>query len=259
MAGRGRPCGNRIRAGPLVKCNFLCTIRRTIPSAEIFMNIIWIWAGVGALLLATLLAYWRRGQRGATSSNGDRYAAKALLTPAQAELMAYLQTAFPNQPVLAQVPLDKIVSVRRAASESRANARLASFEADFVVCDENCKAAFVFDVEAYRAGDARSAQQESLVKNRILKSAGIRLIYIKESSRKMPSPNDFRLKLSLAALVSRSEAKDTARQQLEQRMASRVHEHQPSEFRESEVMGMSGLMGLHGRPGDEADPWGRRD
>ena len=224
------------------------------------MNIIWIWTGVGVLLVAAVLAYWRRNQsQSGGSSSGDRYAAQPLLTPAQAELMAYLQTAFPNQPVLAHVPLARIVAVRRAASESQAKARLATLEADFVVCDENCKAAFVFDVEAYRAGDARSAQQESLVKNRILKSAGIRLIYIKETTRRMPSPNDFRLKLSLAALVQRSQEKDTARQQLEQRMASRDHEHQPSEFRESEVMGMTGLMGLNGQPLDEADPWGRRD
>lgn len=221
------------------------------------MNLILIWTGVGALLVAAVLAYWHKRQSGAASSNGDRYAAEPLLTAAQAELMAYLQTAFPNQPVLAQVPLTRIVSVRRAASASSANARLAGFEADFVVCDENRKAAFVFDVEAYRAGDTRSAQQDSLVKNRILKSAGVRLIYIKETSRKMPSPNDFRLKLSLAKLAPRREAKDTARQQLEERMASRDHEHQPSEFRESEVMGMSGLMGLHDRPVDEADPWGR--
>ena len=223
------------------------------------MNNIWIWTGLGAFLLVAVLAYWLWGQRGATSSSGDRYTAQALLTPAQAELMAYLQTTFPDQPVLAQVPLARIVSVRRATDEARAHARLASFEADFVVCDEDYKAAFVFDVEAYRAGSTRSAQQDSQIKNRILKSAGIRLIYIKDTTRRMPSPNDFRLKLSLAALVPRSEERDTARQQLEERMTSRDHKHQPSEFRESEVMGLTGLMGLDGRPVDKDDPWGRSD
>ena len=69
------------------------------------MNNIWIWTGVGALLVVAVLAYWRWGQRGAASSSGDRYGAQPLLTRAQAELMAYLQAAFPNQPVLAQVPL----------------------------------------------------------------------------------------------------------------------------------------------------------
>lgn len=212
------------------------------------MNTIWIWIGLGALLVAAVLAYWRWGPR--APSSDDRYAAEHLLTPAQAELLAYLQTVFPDQPVLAHVPLAKIASVRRAASRQRAKDRLTRFEADFVVCDENGKAAFVFDVEAYRTGDTRSAQQDSLVKNRILKSAGIRLIYIKRTTSKMPSPNDFRLKLSLAALVPRSEPRETAR---------RDHDNQPSEFRESEVMGMSRLMGLNGQPTGSVDPWGRGD
>ena len=134
---------------------------------------------------------------------------------------------------------------------------LARFVADFVVCGENGKAAFVFDVEAYRAGDARSARQDALIKHRILKSAGIRLIYIKETSRKMPSPNEFRQKLSLAALVPRVDPRQSALQDLEQRIARRDPDFKPSEFRESEVMGLSRLMGLNSYASGAVDPWGR--
>ncbi len=219
------------------------------------MNTIWMWGSLGALLAATMLAYGL--SRPKASSRDDRYTAELLLTPPQAELLEYLQTAFPDQAVLANVPLRTMVSVRSAASRQRARDRLERFVADFVVCDENGKAAFVFDVEAYRAGDTRSARQEALVKNRILKSAGIRLIYIKETSRKMPSPNDFRQKLSLAALVPRVDPRQSALQDLEHRIAKRDRDFKPSEFRESEVMGLSRLMGLNGPPSGVVDPWGR--
>lgn len=220
------------------------------------MQPVWIWAvPIVALLLAVLL-YFKFMRT--SSTRDDRYTSEALLTPAQADLLYYLQTAFPGQAVLANVPLNKIVTIRRAAARHRAQDQLDSLQVDFAVCDKGGKAAFVFDVEAYRTSDARLAQHSEAEKNRILKSAGVRLIYIKDTTRSMPTPEEFRMKLSLATL-SRSERaaqQRSVRQELEINISRGDKNFKPSGFRESEVMGMSRLMGLGPDSQDSTlDPW----
>lgn len=220
------------------------------------MQSIWIWV-VSVIVLALIVLLYLKFIR-APSPRNDRYTSEALLTPAQADLLYYLQTAFPGQAVLADVPLSKIVSIRRTANRRRAHEALNTMRVNFAVCDSGGKAAFVFDVEAHRKGDASVAQRDETAKDRILKSAGVRLIYIKDTTRSMPSPDEFRLKLSLASL-SRSERaahRASVRQQLERRIAKSDKNFKPSGFKESEVMGMSKLMDLspdsqHGA----LDPW----
>ena len=208
------------------------------------MQPMWIWVVSGIVLVLVVLLYFKFIR--APSPRDDRYTSEALLTPAQADLLYYLQTAFPGQAVLANVPLNKIVSIRRAADRRRARALLDTMGVNFAVCDNGGKAAYVFDVEAYRKGDASVMQREAAEKNRILKSAGVRLIYIKDSTRSMPPTDEFRLQLSLASL-SRSERaahQVSVRQQMERRMAKSDQNFKPSGFKESEVMGMSKLMDL---------------
>ena len=207
------------------------------------MQSMWIWAVPGIALVLAVLLYFKFMR--APSPRDDRYTSEALLTSAQADLLYYLQTAFPGQAVLANVPLNKIVSIRRAADRRRARQALDTMRVNFAVCDNAGKAAFVFDVEAYQKGEASVAQRDATEKNRILKSAGIRLIYIKDSTRSMPSPDEFRLKLSLAAVSHSDRAGQiSVRQQLERRMAKADKNFKPSGFKESEVMGISVLMDL---------------
>jgi hypothetical protein len=220
------------------------------------MQPFWIWVVSGIVLALVLLLYLKFIR--VPSPRDDRYSSEALLTPAQADLLYYLQTAFPGQAVLANVPLNKIVSIRRAANRHRARAALDTMQVNFAVCDSGGKAAYVFDVEAYRKGDASVAQREAVEKNRILKSAGVRLIYIKDTTRSMPPPDEFRLKLSLASLsrAQRAAHQVSVRQQLERRMAKSDKNFKPSGFKESEVMGMSKLMDLSPDSQHSAlDPW----
>lgn len=219
------------------------------------MQSIWNWVVPGIVLVLVVLLYLKFKR--APSPRDDRYTSEALLTPAQADLLYYLQTVFPGQAVLANVPLNKIVSIRRAADRRRARQVLDTLQVNFAVCDKGGKATFVFDVEAYRKGETGVAQRDATKKNRILKSAGIRMIYIKDTTRGMPSPDEFRLKLSLAAL-SRSDraGQISVRQQLEQRMAKADKNFKPSGFKESEVMGISVLMDLNPNSQHGAlDPW----
>jgi len=217
------------------------------------MQSIWMWVALWLVIAAAVLGFWkfvRIPPRG-----NDRYVAEALLTPAQAILLQYLQTAFPGQVVLPNVPLNQIVSIRQAANRRRAKEKLDLFQVDFVVCADSGKAAFAFDVEAYRTGDKSMAQNDADIKNRILKSAGIRLVYIKGRSSQLPTPNEFRQKLSLAALAEPQEPRHSIRQRLDEHLSRRDSEFRPSEFRESEVMGISGLMALDSQLPDPLDPW----
>lgn len=220
-----------------------------------FMQSIWMWVALGMVVVATALAYWKFVQIRPSGDTRDRYVAEALLTPAQTILLQYLQTAFPGQVVLSNVPMNHMVSVRQAADRWRAKEKLDLFQVDFVVCADNGKAAFAFDVEAYRTRSSSSAQQDAEVKNRILKSAGIRLVYIKGRSSQLPTPNEFRQKLSLAALAEPQEPRHSIRQRLEQHLSRRDRDFQPSGFKESEVMGLSGLMGLGSQQPEPSDPW----
>lgn len=226
------------------------------------MQSIWNWTVPGILLVLVLvlvaLLYFKFMR--APSRGDDRFTPETLLTPAQADLLYYLQTAFPGQAVLANMPLNKIVSIRRAADRRRAQEALDTLQVNFAVCDNGGKASFVFDVEAYRNGDTNAAQRDAKEKNRILKSAGIRLIYIKETTRKMPSPDEFRLQLSLATLSRSDRASQiSGYQQLERRVAKADKNFKPSGFKESEVMGISRLMDLSPdsqySAHDPLDPW----
>jgi hypothetical protein len=73
----------------------------------------------------------------------------------------------------------------------------------------------------------------------------------------MPSPDEFRLKLSLAALSRPDRSGQiSVRQQLEQRMAKADKNLKPSGFKKSQVMGISVLTDLNPNPENAAlDPW----
>ena len=108
---------------------------------------------------------------------------------------------------------------------------------------------FAFDVEQYHLSDAKAKAHQLKMKNRILKTAGVRFLFLKNSIHRMPSPDDFRRQLDLAALPrpkpQDAEPQDSARQRLESKMSEYDTLVYPNTgFRESEVMSLSGLMGL---------------
>lgn len=213
--------------------------------------------GLGAIAVALVLGWlWARRSAGRPSARNDRYAAEALINKSQLQFLQYLQTAFPGQAVLFRAPLGQLVSVRQAADRDRARRRLDEHTVDYVVCDDAGKPAFAFELDAYHGQNTEDAQRDAAEKNRILKSAGVRLVRLKGHAKQLPPPNEFRMKLSLAALPrdDASERRQT-RAELEAKLAERDSEFKPSGFKESEVMGLSGLMDL--RPGqpDPDDPW----
>ena len=222
------------------------------------MSPLWIAAIIVLVLLAAGVGAWLYTRR-PTSSLDDRYAAEPLVVREQLDMLAYLHKTFPGQVVVPNVPLRSMLSVRRATNRPRAEARLQDQKVDFVVCGEDGRPLFAFDLEQYHLSDATAKAHQAKVKNRILKTAGVRLVYVKSSTKRMPSPDAFREQLNLAALPRprlnrRASDRHTPSpsEQLESQFSGMEHTHSPSSFRESEVMDVRGLAELDemlGRPG----------
>ncbi len=200
-------------------------------------------------LMAVALAVWafkRFARR--PSGREDRYMPERILSPEQTSMLAYLRETFPGQVVLPKVQLSDMLSIRRSGDRKRAQQRLQQV-VDFVVCNEDGRPAFAFDVEQYHLSNAKAKGHEVKMKNRVLKTAGVRFVFLKNAIHRMPSPNEFRRQLDLAELPQPKpidpNLSDSVRQQLEAKMSAYdQHMFPTTGFRESEVMGLSGLMNL---------------
>lgn len=209
-----------------------------------------LWIAFLVALALVIIGIWayRRFFRKA-SGREDRYAPERILTPEQVAMLDYLRDTFPDQVVLPNVSLKDMLSVRRSNDQQHATDRLRAYKVDFVVCDGEGRPMFAFDVEQYHLSDAKAKEHRVKIKNRILKTAGVRFLFLKSSIHRMPSADDFRRQLDLAALPRPKpqdvDARESARQQLESRMSQYDNLIYPSTgFKESEVMGLSGLMDL---------------
>lgn len=209
-----------------------------------------LWVAIVVAIALVALGVWvyRRYFRTA-SGREDRYTPERILTPEQVVMLDYLRQTFPDQVVLPNMPLQSMLSIRRASDRQRATERLRTQKVDFVVCDEEGRPVFAFDVEQYHLSDAKAKAHQLKLKNRVLKTAGVRFVFLKNSIHRMPSPDDFRRQLDLVALPQPksqdAESQDSARQRLESKMSEYDNLVYPNTgFRDSEVMGLSGLMGL---------------
>jgi hypothetical protein len=141
-----------------------------------------------------------------------------------------------------------MLSVRRAANRKNAESRLDRQRVDFVVCGEDGKPTFAFDIEQHPLSDARHKAHLVKIKNRILKTAGVRFVFLKNGLHRMPSPSEFRKQLNLAELPKPKAAEPVVRETPRQRLESQFSEfdslNTTGQFRDSEVMGLSGLMDL---------------
>ena len=208
------------------------------------------------IALVALMGLWhvlRRtaDQRAARDydASADWFWQTAPITEEQVQLLHYLQRAFPDGAVLFRPRLARFLMVRKSRHRLNAQQRLADGQVDFLVCADDGKPLFAFEVDAFkRRGDpglARSAAE----KNQMLKTAGIRLIRLKGALAQWPPPEVLRLRLLAAQRTPppAAEARPSG-------FAPSSFGHTdfvPSRSADSGVMGLSGLMGL--APAD--DPW----
>jgi hypothetical protein len=205
---------------------------------------------LGTLAILLVLLAWKFLAR-KPKPRHHRYQPSVALTPLQFHTLQYLQAAFPDSAVLMQRPLHSLVSPRQVSGREeaqQAQQALNGLKVDFAVCDESGRPSYAFDLEA--PGTAvRFAQgpEQAAEKNRILKSAGLRLIQLKGTPSQWPAPAEFRLKLALAALQPVSQANEPEKYET---TAGPPTQSQASQFSQSSIMGMSVLMTLEG---DEAE------
>jgi len=215
------------------------------------MDVLTIALVTAAALVVLALGIWayRRLTQPESSGRDDRYTPERVLTPEQAHMLDYLQDTFPGQVVLPNMMLKDMLTVRRASNRKRAEERLNEHKVDFLVCGEDGRPSFAFDVEQHHLSDARAKAHRVKMKNRILKTAGVRFVFLKNGIHRMPSPAEFRAQLNLAELPKpkpKEEGRESAMQQLESQFSGFDHQHSShTGFRESEIMGMSGLMDLN--------------
>lgn len=187
---------------------------------------------------------WRwNGRR--SSGRSDRYMPEPILNPEQLQMLDYLQDTFPGRVVLPNVALQNMLSVRRAADQQRAAERLRHHQVDFVVCGEDGRPLFAFDIEKYPLSNAKGKMHLVKMKNRILKTAGVRFVFLKNGLHRMPTPRDFREQLELGALPQpkpSATAREAALQQLETQFSVYDQIDTTQGPRESEMMGVSKLM-----------------
>lgn len=219
------------------------------------------------LALIGLMLWWtrlRRSPPGAAAlpdydRSADQFAATAPMTEEQVRLLQYLQRAFPDGVVLFRPRLARFLTVRSTRLRRGAQQRLAASQVDYLVCSDDGKPLFAFEVDAGKAEPDPDLTRQSADKNAMLKSAGIRLVRLKGAAPQLPPPGVLRLRL-LAA--QRAPAPAAA-------SASAAPRAQPSGFAgsgfgppsdfvasrsagHSGVMSLTGLMGLHGQG---EDPW----
>lgn len=215
---------------------------------------LWITLSVALALVVIGVLVYRRFAR-QTSGRDDRYTPERVLTPEQVLMLDYLRDTFPRQVVLPNMALNALLSVRRSANPQRARERLDSHKVDFVVCGDDGRPQFAFDIEQFHLSNAKAKAHQLKLKNRILKTAGVRFLLLKDGIHRMPSPADFRKQLNLAALPQpEAEPAPSVRQQLDSKLSQFDQLYQASGYRDSELMGMSSLMQLE----DEAERQARQ-
>ena len=202
---------------------------------------------IAVVVLVLCIWLYMRFMRPQDDGRDDRYSPERILSTDQVAMLDYLHDTFPGQVVLPNVSLSNMLSVRRAANKDMAKQRLQGHRVDFIVCAPDGRPTFAFDIEQYHLSNAEAKAEKTKVKNRILKTAGVRFVFLKNGIHRMPSPADFRQQLNLAALPqpkAKEAQTDSVRQQLESKLSEFDPLYPATGFRDSDVMGRSRLMSL---------------
>ena len=212
----------------------------------------WGPAASTAVALVALALLWRAVRRAprpqaAYDPRGDQFAYTAPIDEEQIALLHYLQRAFPEGAVLFRPRLARFLAVRRSRQRLGAQRRLAEAQVDFLICGEDGKPLFAFEVDAFKAKDDPLLQRDAAEKNLMLKTAGIRLIRLKGAHANWPPPEILRLRMLAVQRTPGVEARPSGFGPSEFATSSFM---EPSGFAHSRagapssVMGMSTLMGM---------------
>lgn len=155
------------------------------------------------LLVAAAAAgffFWQlKRQEDIASLKDNTYTLKEAISPAQKELLFYLEQAFQGRAVLFRPTLAQLVQIQQTTDRIRSQTLLDTIHVDYVVCDDDGKVRYAFDVrQRGAAADDPTNKKISSVKQRVLRSVGIKLMGIQRSVSKMPPVTKFAQQLSMA-------------------------------------------------------------
>ena len=159
-------------------------------------------AALAVLLLALAWLWWPRKSRPPTElgvSPSARFAAMAPLDEEQVALLRYLHEAFPEGAVLFRPPLGRFLTVRGGGDRTATRRWLDRAQVDFLLCDEEGRPLYAFEVDLLRTRGDPLAQRRLAEKNHALRTAGIRLIRFKGALSSWPLPEVLRERVLAAA------------------------------------------------------------
>ncbi|MDO5624914.1 MAG: DUF2726 domain-containing protein [Pseudomonadota bacterium] len=221
---------------------------------------------LAAVLMATLLMAaraWgrpshRRGPASAAEGTADprvdRFGCLSPITTEEAQMLRFLQQAFFDEAVLFRPPLAKMLTVRKSPSRRRAAAWLQAQRVDYLVCGMDGQPICAFDIDRTREHTDDEAMREAADKKLLLRTAGLRLIRLRGSARRMPPPGELRervLRDGLKPMVAGPSGFAPS--------AFGAPGHEPSQFGLSAFGGAGasgfGPSGFDGRHGAEDSAW----
>ena len=185
----------------------------------------------------------------------DQFASSPPINEDQIALMHYLQKAFPEGAVLFRPSLARFLAVRKTRQRIAAQQRLASDQVDFLICGDDGKPLFAFEVDAFKDKNDPSVVRSAAEKNRMLKTAGIRLVRLKGAHTHWPPPEALRMRMLAVQRTNVPSARATGFGPSE--FSNSTYDPSgfaPSRSAPSTIMGMSTLMGMEpveGKPWDD--------
>ncbi|MFV0680144.1 DUF2726 domain-containing protein [Ottowia sp.] len=212
-----------------------------------------------AIVCAGAWAGWRMWRRWRPESSKqpdirrDQFASTRPINEDQVAMLHYLQDVFPEGAVLYRPPLGRFMTVRKSPDRQATQQQLGQMDVDFLICNGDGKPWFAFEIDAFSHRDDSERARTAVVKNQVLKTAGIRLIRLKGSVASLPPPEAMRLRMLNVQRPPQPEAGASGfgpSAYAPSKFPTTDLPRQPT----SDVMSLSRLMGSEADDG--ANPWG---
>lgn len=166
--------------------------------------------GAAALVLVLIFSALRRPRKSKSPARPERpldadhhFAAIPPITTDEVHLLQYLQEAFPDGAVLFRPRLSQFLSVRAGPKRTYARRRLGAMRIDYLLCADDGTPLYGFEIDLLRNRSDPLVQQQLVEKNRVLRSAGIRMIRFKGSVASWPPPSHLRDRVLATGAPSR--------------------------------------------------------
>lgn len=218
------------------------------------MSLMWILIVIAVIAIAGGAFWYLQQNSGKSPAKGalsphDRFVAEEIISPAHTKLLTYMQEAFHGHAVLFRPSLATLISVRSSANREDVMNYLASQHVDFVVCEENGKPVYAFDLRERDGQVSDKVKKAALAKSKLLQSAGIKLLRIQRSINAMPPVHEFHQRLAESLNLETPRIKPHQKHGHHQNDIFKT----AADAQQSDLANLSDLMGLTPESDDSAE------